>query len=445
MELSNVYVRNIYSEFLKDKADILLFSLALEPLTSIRRNPSKIEQGRFREIFGEDVVEWCEDGVYLPERPSFTHDPLFHSGTYYVQEAGSMFVGHIVKHLLKDLGQDLTVLDLCAAPGGKSTDLLSVLPKSSLLVANEVIKSRSPILAENVAKWGYSNVVVTNNDPRDFSKLTSLFDIVVVDAPCSGEGMFRKDSEAIEQWSEDNVELCVARQKRILADVWPSLKEGGYLLYSTCTFNSHENDDNVEWIINELGAEIVEIPSFESILRTNMSGYQFAPGLTKSEGFFVAVLRKVSSDGETIKFKSQKGSVKSDVSINYLNDNYLYKLKGEIVKAYPMDLYQRMINIESLLHSVHSGIAVATQKGKDFIPQADLALAVDFKRGLFPEVELSKEDAIKFLSKENLLFRDAPLGFLLLTYLSQPLGFVKNLGNRSNNLHPMARRIRNVQ
>lgn len=438
-------MRNIYSEFLKDKADILLCSLALEPLTSIRRNPSKIEQGRFREIFGEDVVEWCEDGVYLPERPSFTHDPLFHSGTYYVQEAGSMFVGHIVKHLLKDLDQDLTVLDLCAAPGGKSTDLLSVLPKSSLLVANEVIKSRSPILAENVAKWGYSNVVVTNNDPRDFSKLTSLFDIVVVDAPCSGEGMFRKDSEAIEQWSEDNVELCVARQKRILADVWPSLKEGGYLLYSTCTFNSHENDDNVEWIINELGAEIVEIPSFESILRTNMSGYQFAPGLTKSEGFFVAVLRKVSSDGETIKFKSQKGSVKSDVSINYLNDNYLYKLKGEIVKAYPMDLYQRMINIESLLHSVHSGIAVATQKGKDFIPQADLALAIDFKRGLFPEVELSKEDAIKFLSKENLLFRDAPLGFLLLTYLSQPLGFVKNLGNRSNNLHPMARRIRNVQ
>lgn len=438
-------MRNIYSEFLKDKADILLCSLALEPLTSIRRNPSKIEQGRFREIFGEDVVEWCEDGVYLPERPSFTHDPLFHSGTYYVQEAGSMFVGHIVKHLLKDLDQDLTVLDLCAAPGGKSTDLLSVLPKSSLLVANEVIKSRCPILAENVAKWGYPNVVVTNNDPRDFSKLTSLFDIVVVDAPCSGEGMFRKDSEAIEQWSEDNVELCVARQKRILADVWPSLKEGGYLLYSTCTFNSHENDDNVEWIINELGAEIVEIPSFESILRTNMSGYQFAPGLTKSEGFFVAVLRKVSSDGETIKFKSQKGSVKSDVSINYLNDNYLYKLKGEIVKAYPMDLYQRMINIESLLHSVHSGIAVATQKGKDFIPQADLALAIDFKRGLFPEVELSKEDAIKFLSKENLLFRDAPLGFLLLTYLSQPLGFVKNLGNRSNNLHPMARRIRNVQ
>lgn len=445
MELSNVYVRNIYSDFLKDKADILLCSLALEPLTSIRRNPSKIAQGRFREIFGEDVVEWCEDGVYLPERPSFTYDPLFHSGTYYVQEAGSMFVGHIVKHLLKDLDQDLTVLDLCAAPGGKSTDLLSVLPKSSLLVANEVIKSRSPILAENVAKWGYSNVVVTNNDPRDFSKLTSLFDIVVVDAPCSGEGMFRKDSEAIEQWSEDNVELCVARQKRILADVWPSLKEGGYLLYSTCTFNSHENDDNVEWIINELGAEIVEIPSFESILRTNMSGYQFAPGLTKSEGFFVAVLRKVSSDGETIKFKSQKGSVKSDVTINYLNDNYLYKLKGEIVKAYPMDLYQRMINIESLLHSVHSGIAVATQKGKDFIPQADLALAIDFKRGLFPEVELSKEDAIKFLSKENLLFRDAPLGFLLLTYLSQPLGFVKNLGNRSNNLHPMARRIRNVQ
>lgn len=438
-------MRNIYSDFLKDKADILLCSLALEPLTSIRRNPSKIAQGRFREIFGEDVVEWCEDGVYLPERPSFTYDPLFHSGTYYVQEAGSMFVGHIVKHLLKDLDQDLTVLDLCAAPGGKSTDLLSVLPKSSLLVANEVIKSRSPILAENVAKWGYSNVVVTNNDPRDFSKLTSLFDIVVVDAPCSGEGMFRKDSEAIEQWSEDNVELCVARQKRILADVWPSLKEGGYLLYSTCTFNSHENDDNVEWIINELGAEIVEIPSFESILRTNMSGYQFAPGLTKSEGFFVAVLRKVSSDGETIKFKSQKGSVKSDVTINYLNDNYLYKLKGEIVKAYPMDLYQRMINIESLLHSVHSGIAVATQKGKDFIPQADLALAIDFKRGLFPEVELSKEDAIKFLSKENLLFRDAPLGFLLLTYLSQPLGFVKNLGNRSNNLHPMARRIRNVQ
>ena len=207
------------------------------------------------------AVPWCENGYYLPERPLFAADPAFHAGHYYVQEAGSMVVGSIVKNLLSALPEPAVVLDLCAAPGGKSTHLASVLREGDMLVANEVIGTRTPILAENLCKWGAGNHIVSRADASRFGASGAQFDIVVADLPCSGEGMFRKDPAAIDEWSENNVKLCAERQQRIVTDIWPAIAPGGYLIYSTCTYNTAENEDNVNRLAETLGADILQ-PKF---------------------------------------------------------------------------------------------------------------------------------------------------------------------------------------
>lgn len=219
---------------------------------SIRMNPKKSDKHP-----EATPVPWSHWGYYLPERLSFTFDPLFQNGTYYVQEASSMFLEQAIKAYVKD---PVVCLDLCAAPGGKSTHLLSLLPEGSVLVSNEVIRSRSYILAENIQKWGYPNHVVTNNDPAELGELTHLFDVIVTDVPCSGEGMFRKDTDSTGEWSVANVELCASRQRRILHDIWNALKPGGLLVYSTCTYNTEEDEENIQYIIDELGAEPLSIP-----------------------------------------------------------------------------------------------------------------------------------------------------------------------------------------
>lgn len=417
--------------------------------------------------FGDNVegaVEWCPDAFYLKNRPSFTFDPLFHAGAYYVQEASSMYVGRLLERAMEGgLSTPLRVLDLCAAPGGKTTHILSKLPEGSLLVANEVIRSRATILAENVAKWGSASVVVSNNDPADFGAFGGYFDLVVVDAPCSGEGMFRKDEKAREEWSLKNVDLCVARQKRIVSDIWPTLKQGGYLIYSTCTFNKHENVENVEWISSDLAGEVVE-------------QRQFVPGEVAGEGFFCALIRKTAEDpAEMVTTKgllnatvggtattsgkvrrtagSSKMSYDERGSVNIskqtlqecsklVSTGYTLQTKGELIKVYPEALHKEILFAESALRVIHSGVAVATIKGRDFIPEADLALSQIIAPDAFASVELSKEDAIKFLSKEAIVLTDAPRGYILVKHQGFPLGFVKNLGTRTNNLHPMARRIR---
>lgn len=276
-----------------ERTERLLAALSAEPEVSVRVNPDKLSLMALREHFGAlagDPVTWAaEEAFYLTERPSFTLDPLFHAGAYYVQEASSMYVGALFDRaaaMLTDAPEGATgrasglrVLDLCAAPGGKTTQLLSHLDDTSLLVANEVVPARATILAENVARWGRSNVAVTQSDPAAFGALRSFFDIAVVDAPCSGEGMFRKDERAVAEWSPANVGLCAARQRRILADFWPSLRPGGFLIYSTCTFNRQEDEDNVDWIVRELGAECLAMR-------------HFYPGEDRGEGFFAALLHK---------------------------------------------------------------------------------------------------------------------------------------------------------
>ena len=280
---------NDLTESLGDgRARRLLESLACEPELSVRINPFKITLAALRTHFGPlagDSVPWAADeGFYLSGRPSFTSDPLFHAGAYYVQEASSMYVGRLFEQALSQLGRrtGLRVLDLCAAPGGKTTQLLSHLDETSLLVANEVVPSRATVLADNVARWGCANVAVTHSDPSAFAGLAGFFDVAVVDAPCSGEGMFRKDPRAASEWSPGAVRHCAARQRRILGDMWPSLAPGGFLIYSTCTFNRQENEDNVAWLCSELGAGLVGMR-------------HFYPGEDRGEGFFAALVRKKES------------------------------------------------------------------------------------------------------------------------------------------------------
>ncbi|HEX8060200.1 MAG TPA: RsmB/NOP family class I SAM-dependent RNA methyltransferase, partial [Cyclobacteriaceae bacterium] len=271
------------------RGDFIEFKKALseEPVSSIRINRLKKPN-----LAGEHV-SWCSTGIYLPERPVFTLDPNFHAGAYYVQEASSMFLEQAVKSSV-DLSKPLRVLDLCAAPGGKSTHLLQLISNESLLVSNEVIRSRAMILSENIQKWGKSNVIVTNNDPKDFTELNGYFDLIVVDAPCSGEGLFRKDEDAMQEWSDENVNLCSLRQRRILADVWPALKENGVLIYCTCTYNEAENENNLKWLSEQKDIELIDLPHFPGVEKT--TGYRFMPHKVKGEGFFIAAVRKKSQE-----------------------------------------------------------------------------------------------------------------------------------------------------
>ena len=272
-------------------------------ITSVRLNPKKIGNRQLAICNTQsERVPWNENGYYLKERPSFTLDPLFHAGAYYVQEASSMFLEEVLKQSV-DVTQPLKVLDLCAAPGGKSTLIQSIISAESLLVSNEVIKTRVNILSENITKWGAANVIVTNNDPSDFKRLPDYFDVIVADAPCSCSGLFRKDPNAINEWSENNVALCAQRQQRILADILPSLKEDGVLIYSTCSYSQPEDEEIAEWLIADchlssinlhLNKEwnIIETQSAEK----NAFGYRFYPDKVKGEGFFIAAFKKPAGD-----------------------------------------------------------------------------------------------------------------------------------------------------
>lgn len=371
---------------------------------SIRLNPFK-----YREIQGERIP-WNPYARIFSERPSFTLDPLFHAGAYYVQDTSAMYVGHVFRKILQMVGTGghVRVLDLCAAPGGKTTDaaasLREVFGNGWTLVSNEVMRNRAGILSDNVAVWGDPDVVVTSADPAAFAPMEGAFDIIIADVPCSGEGMFRKDPRAEKEWSPAVVELCCARQKRILADVWPALREGGFLVYSTCTYEDCENDSNLEWAASELGGEIIppqdEFPGYG--VRMTRHGNLLKAGEVPGEGQWVGALRKCGGPGKGCR-------------------NFESRL--------------------SALRPLRSGVSKGTMKGKDFIPDPDWALSLDFDRSSFPEAALDRPTALSFLHRDALRLPGYPTGYLTVTYEGLPLGFVKNLGNRCNNLHPSSRRI----
>ena len=435
-------------------------SLDTQPPVSIRINPLKPADISF--IYGDtENVPWCETGRYLTERPSFTFDPLFHAGTYYVQEAASMFTEQAIKQILEDDGMQskrIVALDLCAAPGGKSTLLRSLLPTDSLLVSNEVIRSRSMILAENMAKWGMPDNIVTSNDPKDIGRLTNIFDVMLADLPCSGEGMFRKDTASRDEWSVDNVKLCAARQRRIIHDSWNALKPGGWLIYSTCTFNTEENEDNVFALANELGAEIIPVKVKEEwniagSLRHDIPVYRFFPYRTKGEGFFLALLKKGSDTTEVNKTKDKgnsktnrqnnKSAVPEQVKNMILSPDKFTFYAANNIFAIPSihdDLYK---NISTQINIISAGITLGEYKGRDFVPSASLALSTEVNTEAFPIVALSREQAINYLQREAIsLPTDMPKGHIIVTFGNKPLGFIKNIGNRANNLYPQEWRIR---
>ena len=464
---------HIAKRVLRDEFDAFEAALDDEPPVSIRINPRKSDRSNWQRY---EQIPWCETGYYLPHRPSFTFDPLFHAGAYYVQEASSMFLEQAVLTILtrsSHTQNPVTALDLCAAPGGKSTHLSSILPDGSLLVSNEVVRSRSLILAENMAKWGIANTIITRNDPKAFNRTPHLFDFILADLPCSGEGMFRKDPAVRNEWSIDHVRLCAARQRRIVHDVWEALKPGGYLIYSTCTFNTEENEDNVRALSCELGAEIVSIPvksewNITGSFSHDLPVYRFFPHRTRGEGFFLALMQKPivgRSDSAVGHSASRYAHDRPDVGRSvsryaheppdvpyavgrsvsrYVHEpeNFVYKGAGAITAI--RKAHESVYAILSgKLNMIAAGLLLGEHKGNSFTPSASLALSNELDVKAFPVVDLSCEQAIAYLQREALVMpANTPKGYVLVTYQKTPLGFVKNIGNRANNLYPVEWRIK---
>ncbi len=420
-----------------------------ETPTSIRLNPFKpspLKTGA--------QVPWCAEGFYLDTRPSFTFDPLFHAGCYYVQEASSMFIDHIMKHIRQNKEQSVKVLDLCAAPGGKSTLLNSAIGTDDLLVANEIIKTRVPILTDNLSRWGQSNVIVSNNDPKDIGRLKSFFDIILVDAPCSGSGMFRKDPQAMNEWSEANVNLCHQRQERILADILPALNEDGYLIYSTCSYSHQENEDILDWLCQEFDLESIRIPIYKEwgIVETESAqqkawGYRFYPGQVKGEGLFASCLRKRNSTGElpSAKNNSQQKLAAREIDqvktyVNNPDDHYYFKVNDDWLAIH--NAHKESLNIlHRHLYLKKSGVRMGKLMGKDLIPDHELALSTIINKNAVLQTELNYDQAIQYLRRDNIDLNPTEKGWSLMTFEGHALGWAKLLPNRINNYYPKEIRI----
>ena len=399
--------RKLMGEALSDR---LFAGLGQEPPVTIRINPLKCYNMPLNIDYR---VPWCNTGYYLTTRPAFTFDPLLHAGLYYVQEASSMFIHHVLRQLIT---QPVVMLDLCAAPGGKSTAARTILPKGSLLMANDPIGKRAQVLAENLQKFGHRDVMVSNNYPRDFQKSGLGFDVVLADVPCSGEGMFRRDADAIGEWSAQNVARCWQLQREIVSDIWPALRPGGLFIYSTCTFNAFENEENVRWICESLGALPITVSTQPewNITGSLVPGFQqpvyrFLPGISRGEGLFMAVLQKHGSSAPT-------------------NGSSVYTAANRHLRI------------------LHDGMAMAASlPEKGTAPHPAMALSAAFDRNAYPLVPLSYPEAISYLRGEALrLSPDVPRGYVAVTYLGIPLGFAKNIGSRANNLHPQPWRIKST-
>ena len=409
---NDVFVRYLAEAVGAGRVPAVLGALDRDPSVSVRLNPYK----RHPDFPGSRPVPWSRYGLMLAGRPVFTLDPFFHGGCYYVQDSSSA--------------------SLREASGG-----------NFILVSNEVIRSRVPALAENAALWGDPAVTVTNADPAEFGAgLEGFFDVILADVPCSGEGMFRKDADAVSQWSAANVEHCAARQRRILSDVWPALAGGGVLIYSTCTFNIYENDGNVAWAARNLGAEVLypgreTIP--EGVIPTEY-GFSLVPGFVEGEGQYCAVLRKTSPQARKVPGGTRPG--RKDGHGSRLAELFGIPVRpvvrGDLLKAVPENIADETAFVAEKVKVVSSGCAAGTLKGKDFIPDADLALDICLREDAFRRVDVDRRTALSFLHRDAIVLDDMEKGYVLICHGGVPLGFVKNLGNRCNSLHPMERRIR---
>lgn len=434
------------------------------PSVAVRVNTSKCVLPHLPAIVSDSDgrVPWCEEGFYLPQRPDFTHDPALHQGLYYVQDASSMAVGTIAGMLAGSIPAPLRCLDACAAPGGKTTAILSALPQGSLVVANEFDYRRAEILRENIIKWGSPYTVVSRGDTACYSRLKEFFHIIAADVPCSGEGMMRKDPRAAEQWSLSLVHQCAERQKEIIANLWPALMPGGYLVYSTCTFNTAENERMLDWIVESYpGAEILNLDPRQfpgAVMPGSM--LRFLPGLVRGEGLAVGVIRKAgdipAEAGATL--SSQRRGKSKDLrqptasaawsgmkTPSWACESFEAEASlthdGTTLRALPAPVASVFSQLSRCLDIIYAGVEVCTLKGKKEMPLHPLAMSTTLRDGAFPKASLNLQTTLSYLRREALPGLDAPKGPVLVTFGDHPLGFANNLGNRANNLYPAPWRI----
>lgn len=427
-----------------------------EPAVGVRVNMRKNAMPS-----GMREVPWADRGFYVDgDRPRFTMDPALHQGRYYVQDPSSMALSAIVGQLVKKSGQKpILYIDACAAPGGKTTAAIDALPPGSLIVANEFDRRRADALTENVIKWGYPDCVVTQGDTARFRRLPEIADIIAVDAPCSGEGMMRKEDAAVEQWSDGLVERCAGLQREILDNMWTALRPGGYLIYSTCTFNRLEDEENLEYIVNELGGEPValELPFDSGIVGAIASpypAYRFLPGKVEGEGLFIAVARKIGSVEKGVRLKNYKKKPHQADALITESADYLVEERDGRVVAVSGRWYSMVEELRRNLNVIYCGVEIGklvapANGGKRsasaaIVPSQALALSIILAEGAFPRMDVDYPTAVAYLRGEALRLDSAEKGYLLLTYEGVPLGFVKNLGNRANNLYPDSWKIRST-
>ena len=412
-----------------------------EPSVAVRVNVARgvgVPEGARR-------VPWCEQGFYLADRPSFTFDTDWHAGRYYVQDASSMFIAHVIKHLVHG---PVRYLDLCAAPGGKTTAAIQALPPRSLVVANEIVPPRARVLADNVIRWGHPRCVVTSNAPAQIGKLTHFFDVIAADVPCSGEGMMRKDDEAVAQWSPALVEQCAQRQREILTDAWAALRPGGLLIYSTCTYNRQENEEIADFIVNQLGATSLEIPiepswNIHPAIGSECHCYRFMPHRVDGEGLFMAAFSKDGNNPRQDIRVKDKSAKKCDETVkNWLSvpNDYIIDQQGDLVIAVPQDVSREVAALRSTLNVLHAGVELATVMGRKTVPHQALAMSLARAENTFSTCEVDYAMALRYLRGESITI-DAPRGYVLIAHQGAVLGFANNLGNRANNLYPKSQRI----
>ena len=436
-------------ESLGEEAESLFAALDTEPAVSLRLNPAKPA-----ETFDGEEVGWCKWGRYLAERPQFTLDPLLHGGAYYVQEASSQFVAHLLSNHNMEGAK---VLDMCAAPGGKTTIYSTLVGRNGLVVANDINHGRAMALADNVQRWGMGNVVVTCNEPSHIGAFTHWFDVVAVDAPCSGEGMFRKMDEARSEWTSSSPEVCAQRQREILAEAWRVLRPGGTLIYSTCTFNPTEDEGIVEWLMSEYGDELelvdkVSIDEEWGVVCGDIGAFQcfhFYPHKARGEGFFAAIARK--SDG-TVRRSSPKArrklfSLPSKADAKELSrwvddaSQHAFMMVGEDIYAYNSAVADSIVTLSENLSVVYSGVLMGRIFKQKLKPEHPLALYVGMNRNVVPMVEVSLDEAIDYLRRNDIAAAQFEEGINVVEYKGIPIGFVKRIGARCNNMYPKDLRI----
>lgn len=431
------FVKRI-TDRLGEDSPVFFHSIKTTPAVSIRLHPLKMTD----KFEGAKHIPWCEHGRYLEQRPVFTLDPLFHAGAYYVQEAGSMLIEGLLKQVIDELQEPL-VLDLCAAPGGKSTHLLSMMKGKGVLVSNETIASRNLILRENLIKWGYANTIVTQQEAASIAGSGINFDIILVDAPCSGEGLFRKQPTAVLEWSPAQVHHCSQRQTRILDDILPALREGGYLLYSTCTFEDSENDSQVNRLIEEYGLECIT-PAPPEGIESTAYGWQAWPHRVNAEGFYCTLLKKKGQHSRKIFHQNRKHTAKAPSSFRELlkePDAFDLVLRDEFIHAYTDIVADCVSKLAAAGYVRNAGLLMGRVKGKDFVPDIALALSVDFKnKG--PVLQLERNDALSYLKGGGMDRESSHDGWHLVAYEKHPLGWAKKAGRRWNNYYPKGWRIR---